>query len=368
MKSKIKIGIIGTGVGIRTHFNVFKSIEQASVIGIVGSSFERAKEFANEYEIEKPYRNYKDLCNDKSIDLVCITSPNLHHYEEVKYAIKKNKNLLVEKPFVMSFAQNEELIKLSLDYPKLCLVNHQLRFNPYIHKVKELLTSDKLGRIYHIKIHQQGTGFSNRNAKWIWSFDENKGGGVRLAMASHLIDLINFWLPKKRIFSVKGSMDSVVEKRIDNYGKLTDVKATSFFSADISMEDKLNVQLSATAAAFGSSLFNFSIYGTKGELQFDLKNKIIGSYLDSSKLEEIEVKNVFQDERENKKSIFSGSFRYFAPEIIKSISENSKKYVLNAASFKDSLQTQIVLDLILQSAKTGNSVLLNNGFICNATI
>lgn len=368
MESKIKIGIIGTGVGIRTHYNAFRALENVEVIGIVGSSIERAKKFAEEYNIDKPYRNYKELCNDDSINLICVTSPNLHHFEEIKYALQKNKHVLAEKPLAMSVYENNELIKLSQNTNNLCLVNHQLRFNPYIRKVKEILSSGKLGRVYHIKIHQQGTGFSNRDLKWIWSFDEKEGGGVRLAMASHLVDLINFWFPEYTYYSVKGNMDSVVDKRLDDRGVIRDVKASSFFSADLSLSNMLNIQLSATASAFSDNLFDFSIYGTDGEIQFDLYNKLLGSYLNALAKEKIDVQNVFQDEIENKKSIFSGSFRYFAPRIISAINTKSKEIVADAATFRDSLKTQIVLDAILQSALNGNSVRLNNGYECNAKV
>lgn len=368
MDTIINIGIIGTGVGIRTHFKAFKDIQSVKVIGIVGSSFERAKEFATSTGINKAYENYKTLCDDDKIDLICITSPNLHHFDEISYALNKGKHIIAEKPLAMSVSQNEKLIELSENSKKLCIVNHQLRFNPYLLKIKEFISSDRLGRIYYIKIHQQGTGFSNRNLDWVWSFDETQGGGVRLAMASHLVDLINFWFPKTKYYDVSGNMDTVVETRLDKNGESRKITASSFFSASLSLGDMLNVHLSATAAAIGASMFNISVYGTIGELHFDLKNKLSVAFLGDKSLQPIEVDGVFEDEKENKASIFSGSFRYLAPIIAQELLIKDLPLLQNAASFGDALKTQIVLDAIKDSALSGNSINLSKGFKTNSTI
>lgn len=44
---KVKVGIVGTGVGIRTHYNGFKPLDDAEVVAICGSSAQRSEEFAS---------------------------------------------------------------------------------------------------------------------------------------------------------------------------------------------------------------------------------------------------------------------------------------------------------------------------------
>ena len=53
----VNIGIIGTGVGIRTYLNTFNKLENANVIAISGSNKERAEKFAKENNI-KIVRNH----------------------------------------------------------------------------------------------------------------------------------------------------------------------------------------------------------------------------------------------------------------------------------------------------------------------
>jgi len=51
MDTTVKIGIIGTGVGLRTHLPAFRRVSNAEVISICGSNQARAEEFAKKYNI-----------------------------------------------------------------------------------------------------------------------------------------------------------------------------------------------------------------------------------------------------------------------------------------------------------------------------
>lgn len=369
MSSKLKIGIIGTGVGLRTHYPGFKKTNQVEFVGLVGSSFERANEFSKKFEFKKIFKDYKDLIQSDDIDFVCITSPNNFHLKEILFAIDNDKHILSEKPLASNMIEINTIINHKTKSNKLHLVDHQLRFNPYIIEVKKIIEQGKIGRPYFIKIHQQSIGFSDRNAKWIWSFDAEQGGGVRLAMASHLIDIINFWFNGIKPLLVKGAMDTVVEERQDNENKKRKIDACAFFSASISFEKNLDVQFSATAAAIGIPRFDFSIYGTEGELHFDLQNKLSGAFLiNRGKVETIDVEGVTDEERENRVSIFSGSFVYFAEKIVESITLNDNSILKTAARFEDAVYTQILLDAILKSSVEGCVVEINKGYFSNSKI
>lgn len=361
----VNIGIIGTGVGIRTYLNTFKKIENAKVIAISGSNKKRAEKFAKENEIEIACKDYKELIDLENLDLICVTAPNKYHYEYAKYCINANKNMILEKPATITVKEAEELKQMILKNDKINIINHQLRYNPYLLKVKEIIEQGILGRIYYINIHQQSTGFSNKNMKWTWSLEEKEGGGVRLAMGSHLIDLIRFWI-KNEILTVKGNMDVVIPKRLDNNGNIKDVTACSFFNANMNFKDNITVNCSATCSAIGKSEFNFQIYGEKGELQFDLENKLIGYFINEKGIKnKIEVKGATKEEQENKVSIFSGSFIYYAKPLISAIESGNYNLLKNASKIDDAIENQIILDAIKESTITGKTIELNSGYKTN---
>lgn len=361
----INIGIIGTGVGIRTYLNTFKKLENANVIAISGSSKERAEKFAKENDIKIACKDYKELIDLENLDLVCITAPNKYHYDYAKYCINANKNMILEKPATMTIEEANKLKQMIYKSDKINIINHQLRFNPYLLKVKEIIEQGLLGRIYYINIHQQSTGFSDKNMKWTWSLEEKEGGGVRLAMGSHLVDLIRFWL-KKEILTVKGNMDVVIPKRLDINDNVKDVTACSFFNANLNFEDNITVNCSATCSAIGKSEFNFQIYGENGELHFDLENKLIGYFINEKGVkQEIKVEGVTKEEQKNEVSIFSGSFIYYAKPLLFAIENGDNSLLKNASTIEDAIENQKILDAIRKSNITGKTVELNRGYKSN---
>lgn len=351
---KVKIGIIGTGVGIRTHWKGFQALEDAEIIAICGSSLNRSQEFATKYNIPVACSDYKELCNNLEIDLVCVTSPNRFHYDAVKYALEKGKHIVCEKPVSDNIDEINSLIKLSEHYPKVVVVDHQLRFNPYIKKIKELIANNDLGEIFSVKLNQQGMGFADPSAPWSWSFDGNEGGGVRLAMASHFTDLIQYWFNNRKIISVNGYLNPVTKERKDNNGNLREVTASTLCCAQINFENELNVLYSINAGSYVGSRFDITIFGSKGELTFSLQDKLI--LYSRSRIGEkqiVRVDGVFPDEVENKASIFSGSFRYFAPLVVKAIQTNNFSGIAEAATFDDAQYNVTLLNAIQQSANKG---------------
>lgn len=358
----VRVGIIGTGVGVRTLLPGFSLVANAKVVGLVGSSPERGKVMAEKCNL-RPYATSKDLCESDDVDLVCVASPNVFHHDDVSSALANGKHVLAEKPLAMNTVEICDLLESAGRSRRVAVVDHQLRFNPYMRTIREVISRGDIGRVYYIRLHQQGTGFSDLQLPWTWSFDADLGGGVRLAMASHLIDLARYWLGSRRVCTVTGGMDVVVAKRRDTTGDEVSVRASSFFGADLSFGSDLRVQLSATAAAFSGSRFDCEVYGTEGELRFDLSSKLRRAGREiRGRSTPVDVSDVFQDEAENRASIFSGSFRYFAPRLVLAVAAADSTLLPEASTFQDALENQRILDAVKESAQKGKSVVLDDGY------
>jgi predicted dehydrogenase len=127
--------------------------------------------------------------------------------------------------------------------------------------------------------------------------------------------------------------------------------------------------LSATAAALSESRFDIDIFGSDGELHFDLRGKLKASYLENiGDIQTVEVTGVTEEERRNAVSIFKGSFVYFAPRIVEAITSEDLSNVADACTFLDAVKTQEVLDALLKSAAEGSSVRMDKGYITRAAI
>src|ERR1044071_6074370 len=64
---------------------------------------ERTKNESREkYPASKLYRSIEELIADDGLDLVIVNTPTYTHHEYAKLALEAGKNVVVEKPFMMT--------------------------------------------------------------------------------------------------------------------------------------------------------------------------------------------------------------------------------------------------------------------------
>ncbi|ORX72522.1 oxidoreductase family protein [Anaeromyces robustus] len=123
--------------------------------------------------------------SNANIDLAVITTPNNTHYELTKNLLKHKINTVVEKPFVTSFSQAEELIKLAKENNVIVTAYQNRRWDGDFLTVKELIQNKTLGRIVEYESHfDRYRNFLKNN----WKEQDIPGAGIVYDLASHLID------------------------------------------------------------------------------------------------------------------------------------------------------------------------------------
>lgn len=170
------------------------------------------------------------MLQDPEIDLVVISIPPNTHYEVTRDVIQSGKHALVEKPFVPSSAQAEELIKLAREHNKLICVFQNRRWDADFLTVQSLLEEDKLGRIYEFETHFDRFKPHDRMS-WKSTLTLDEGNGAIYDLGTHLID---------QVFVLFGKPTEV-------YGKFVQQRTGTLVSGDGGPEnqpDSVNVMLS----------------------------------------------------------------------------------------------------------------------------
>ena len=108
---KIKVGIIGLGVGLK-HYEAYKHSNLSQVKAISDYDKKKFEKIKKENRNIKYFHNSKDLINNKDIDLVSIASYDDDHYNQVLECIKNKKNIFVEKPICLKQSQLQRIKKL----------------------------------------------------------------------------------------------------------------------------------------------------------------------------------------------------------------------------------------------------------------
>ncbi len=145
----MKVGVIGTGYWGKKHVDEYSKLGHEVIISDL--SYENLKFCQISYGA-KPVKNYQDILNDPEIKAVSICTPNSNHYNMAIEMLDAGKNILLEKPIATSSRDAEKIIQLANKKNLVLLVGHIFRFNNVIRKIKELIQSKQLGKIYTVNL------------------------------------------------------------------------------------------------------------------------------------------------------------------------------------------------------------------------
>lgn len=174
-KKKLRIIIIGFGVQGKKR-KIFASDHLVSLVDPIA--------------LEADVKNIKEISlNDFDAALICTGDKN--KLDIIEYLIKNNKHVLVEKPLLSNSTKSlTDLLNLSKKNKVTCYTAYNHRFEPHFVKMKQLIQSDRLGEIYHIRMfYGNGTANLVKNSTW-----RDKNSGVLTDLGSHLLDTLHFWI------------------------------------------------------------------------------------------------------------------------------------------------------------------------------
>ena len=184
------IVIIGPGSISRKYIEAVNSIEDMSVVGVVGRNRDKTELYAREHGIPFAGINLKTVCRDSNANSIIVCTPNGAHREGVIRGAELGMNVLCEKPFGITTFEQEEMINICEKYGVTLEIGYSYRFLPHVKKLKTLIDKGVLGRILVIDVDlavwRESNYFSNSTWHGTWELD---GGGAFIQQGSHLLDI-----------------------------------------------------------------------------------------------------------------------------------------------------------------------------------
>tara|TARA_B100000242_G_scaffold17925_1_gene10958 strand:+ start:145 stop:1164 length:1020 start_codon:yes stop_codon:yes gene_type:complete len=169
---EINWGIIGLGNIAEKFIEGFKNVENAKLKAIASKNSDKLDKFKKRFNLDENYcfSNYADLIESNDIDIVYITLPHSMHYENILKCFKKNKNVIVEKPAVISLEQIKNL-KNNFNKKIFFAEAFMYRYHPQITKVIELIKKNYIGNLTEMKSYY---GINLMKKKFLYFFTKNK--------------------------------------------------------------------------------------------------------------------------------------------------------------------------------------------------
>ncbi len=191
-KQTIGVGVAGTGFIGPAHVEGLRR-NGIRVLGLMGSTGEKAEQKAAELNIPRAYSSLEEMLADPEVDVVHLATPNHLHHPHAKAALLAGKHVVCEKPLAMTSAESAELVQLAAEKKLVNAVNYNIRMYPLAHQARSMVQSGELGDIFIM----QGSYLQDwllLPTDWNWRLEPNLGGTLRAVgdIGSHWLDLLTF--------------------------------------------------------------------------------------------------------------------------------------------------------------------------------
>ncbi len=143
----MNIGILGTGSIAGKMADTVNHMNDVTLYAVASRTTEKAKSFAEKYNIPNYYGSYEALVKDKNIDLVYIATPHSRHYEDCMLCLENERNVLCEKAFTANAKQAKEVLEYAQKNNLFITEAIWTRFMPMRFVLDEIIKSGVIGKI-----------------------------------------------------------------------------------------------------------------------------------------------------------------------------------------------------------------------------
>jgi len=183
----MKVAVIGTGYWGPNLIRNFLQIDEIDgVIACDRDEARLAKMRKQFYGIETA-NDYAEVINRSDVHIIVIATPVSSHHEIAKAALLAGKHCFIEKPMTASSAEAEELIALAEEKKLKLFVDHTFIYTGAVRKMKEIITSGRLGDIYYFDSVRINLGLFQHDVNVIWD------------LAPHDLSIMDFLLDQQAV-------------------------------------------------------------------------------------------------------------------------------------------------------------------------
>lgn len=118
------------------------------------------------------YHDYRELLERDDIDAVFIATPDHWHAEIAIDAMKKGKDIYLEKPMTLTVKEAKEVYEASVKYERIHQGGAGGASSPWCWTAKEAIERGLIGKVIW---SQTSYSRNNPDGEWNWSIDRNAG-------------------------------------------------------------------------------------------------------------------------------------------------------------------------------------------------
>jgi predicted dehydrogenase len=271
-RSDIRAAVVGVGfIGV-AHVEALRRLG-VNVVGVLGSSPERARKKARSANLPRVYESYEQMLSD-DIHVVHVASPNHAHADQVRAALDAGVHVVCEKPLALTSSDTNDLLRRADASGLVNAVCYNIRFYPLCHQMRAMIESGAIGepRLVSGSYLQDWLLLPT---DWNWRLVPEHAGTLRAIadIGSHWLDLSRF-ITGRRVVEVMADLHTFVSTRRHPKGPVETFAAAAdgdeLVEEDMSSDDAAGILLRYEGGCKGTVTISQVAAGRKNSVSIEI--------------------------------------------------------------------------------------------------
>jgi predicted dehydrogenase len=286
----INVGLVGYKFMGRAHSNAYRQVAHffpdLKLRPVLHTLCGRDEQAVRAAAAELGWANYttdwRQLIANEAIGLIDISTPGDTHAPITIAAAAAGKHVFCEKPLANTLAEARQMHEAATQAGVVGMVNFNYRRVPAVELAHRLISSGRLGRIYHWRAVYLQDWIMDPNFPLVWRLQKDVAGAGTLGdLGAHIVDLARMLIGE--IEAVTGLTETFIRQRPVEAGSNASLGATAGETmGEVTVDDAALFlarfangavgSFEVTRFAKGRANYNsFEINGEKGSIVFNLE-------------------------------------------------------------------------------------------------
>ena len=187
MTSRIRVGAVGNARILKRYIAKREANPLIDFQMIATRSAVAAEKARQTYPEKIISQNYEDALVAKDLEAIYVCLPSGLHFTWAEKALAAGKNVLIEKPAVLTTEDAQALVTLARTRQLIVMEAWWYRFHPLVEAIRTLIASGSLGKILFISSNFSYVNTDLSDSRW----KADLGGGALNDMFCYHIDFLN---------------------------------------------------------------------------------------------------------------------------------------------------------------------------------
>ncbi len=184
----LRFAVIGTGFWANYQIPAWLELEGVELVALYNRTKSKADILAHKFNVPAVYDNIEKLIENEKLDFVDIITDVDTHATLTERAAKKGIAVICQKPMAPKLSVAKQMVEVCHQHNVPLLIHENFRWQSPIRKLKELLNSGKIGKVFKARV-TFCSGFPVfENQPFLAELDEF----ILTDIGSHTLDICRF--------------------------------------------------------------------------------------------------------------------------------------------------------------------------------